>query len=121
MRHERARQSPDLPVVGTVYAAVGTKPVLTRLLMETAISATDQAVPAEERDDAQRVRAARTAREKIRPYAAAVTEVNSRLAPLHLVLQGDAAVQAPELGELWAGIAARRAGPPRRRARRHLM
>ena len=94
--------------------------MLTRLLMETAISGTDQAVPAEERDDAQRVRAARTAREKIRPYAAAVTEVSSRLAPLHLVLR-DAAVQAPELGELWAGIAARRAGPPRRRARRHLV
>ena len=37
-----------------------------------------------------------------------MTEVNSRLAPLHLVLR-DAAAQAPELGELWAEIAARRA------------
>jgi AcrR family transcriptional regulator len=95
--------------VDTVYAAVGTKPVLTRLLMETAISGTDQAVPAEERDYVQRIRAASTASEKIRVYAAAVTEVNSRLAPLHLVLR-DAAAQAPELGELWAEIATRRAG-----------
>jgi AcrR family transcriptional regulator len=95
--------------VDTVYAAVGTKPVLTRLLMETAISGTDQAVPAEERDYVRRVRAAGTASEKIRIYAAAVTEVNSRLAPLHLVLR-DAAAQTPELGGLWTEIATRRAG-----------
>src|SRR5947209_5291264 len=86
--------------VDTVYAAVGTKPVLARLLLETSISGTDQAVPAEQRDYVQRVRAAATASEKIRLYATAVTEVNSRLAPLHLVLR-DAAAQAPELGELW--------------------
>ena len=95
--------------VDTVYAAVGTKPVLTRLLMETAISGSDQAVPAEERDYVRRIRAAGTASEKIRIYATAVTEVNARLAPLHLVLR-DAAAQAPELGELWTEIAARRAG-----------
>ena len=34
----------------TVYAAVGRKPELARLLVETAISGTDQAVPAEQRD-----------------------------------------------------------------------
>jgi AcrR family transcriptional regulator len=95
--------------VDTVYAAAGTKAVLTRLLMETAISGTDQAVPPEERDYVRRIRAAATAREKIRIYAFAVTEVNSRLAPLHLVLR-DAAAQAPELGELWTEIATRRAG-----------
>ena len=61
--------------VDTVYAAVGAKPVLARLLMETAISGTDQAVPAEQRDYVQRVRAAATAREKIHIYATAVTEV----------------------------------------------
>ncbi len=37
-----------------------------------------------------------------------MTEVNSRLAPLHLVLR-DAAAQAPELGELWTEISTRRA------------
>ena len=34
----------------TVYAAAGPKPVLFRLLLETAISGTDRAVPALERD-----------------------------------------------------------------------
>jgi AcrR family transcriptional regulator len=94
--------------VDTVYAAVGTKPVLARLLLETSISGTDQAVPSEQRDYVQQIRAAATAREKICIYATAVTEVNSRLAPLHLVLR-DAAAQAPELGELWTEIATRRA------------
>ena len=36
--------------VDTVYASVGTKPVLMRLLIETAISGIDNAVPAEQRD-----------------------------------------------------------------------
>jgi AcrR family transcriptional regulator len=94
--------------VDTVYASVGTKPVLMRLLVETAISGTDQAVPAEQRDYVKQIRAAATAEQKIRLYATAVTEVNSRLAPLHLVLR-DAAAQAPELGEMWAEIVSRRA------------
>jgi hypothetical protein len=34
----------------TVYAAVGRKPELARLLIETAISGTDHATPAEQRD-----------------------------------------------------------------------
>ena len=38
----------------TVYAAVGRKPELARLLIETAISGTDQAIPAEQRDYVQR-------------------------------------------------------------------
>jgi AcrR family transcriptional regulator len=74
--------------VDTVYASVGAKPVLMRLLMETAISGTDKAVPAEQRDYVRQVRAAATAREKIRIYASAVTAANTRLAPLHLVLRG---------------------------------
>jgi AcrR family transcriptional regulator len=99
--------------VDTVYASVGTKPVLMRLLVETAISGTDQAVPAEQRDYVKQIRAAASAEQKIRLYATAVTEVNSRLAPLHLVLR-DAAAQAPELGELWTEIASRRARNMRR-------
>jgi AcrR family transcriptional regulator len=94
--------------VDTVYASAGTKPVLMRLLVETAISGEDQPVPAEESDYVRRIRAAGTAGEKIRLYADAVTAVNSRLAPLHLVLR-DAAAQAPELGRMWAEIVTRRA------------
>lgn len=94
--------------VDTVYAAVGPKPALMRLLLETAISGTDKAVPAEQRDYVQQVRAAPTAEQKIRIYASAVVEVNTRLAPLHLVLR-DAAGQAPELAQIREEIVTRRA------------
>jgi len=94
--------------VDTVYASVGAKPVLFRLLMETAISGTDQAVPAEQRDYVRQVRAAATAREKISIYAIAVTAVNSRMAPLHVVLRG-AAEQDAELARIRDEIAERRA------------
>jgi len=94
--------------VDTVYASVGPKPVLMRLLMETAISGTDQAIPAEQRDYVRAVRAAPTAGQKIGIYADAVAAVNTRLAPLHLVLR-DAAAQAPELAQIRDEIAARRA------------
>jgi AcrR family transcriptional regulator len=94
--------------VDTVYASVGTKPAVMRLLMETAISGTDQAVPAEQRDYVQQVTAAATAQDKITIYAAAVTKINGRMAPLHLVLRG-AAATAPELAGIRDEISARRA------------
>jgi AcrR family transcriptional regulator len=94
--------------VDTVYASVGAKPVLFRLLMETAISGTDQAVPAEQREYVRQIRAAATAREKIRLYAVAVTAVNARLAPLHVVLRG-AAEQDAELARIRDEISERRA------------
>src|SRR6185503_15617068 len=48
--------------VDTVYATVGRKPELLREVLETAISGTDQAVPAEQRDYVARVRDAKGAR-----------------------------------------------------------
>jgi AcrR family transcriptional regulator len=42
--------------VDTVYAAVGRKPALLREVLETAISGSDEAVPAEQRDYVARVR-----------------------------------------------------------------
>src|SRR3954453_4419078 len=42
--------------VDTVYATVGRKPALLRELVEMAISGTDQAVPAEQRDYVRRMR-----------------------------------------------------------------
>jgi AcrR family transcriptional regulator len=98
--------------VDTVYASAGAKPVLFRLLMETAISGTDQAVPAAQREYVRQVRAASTAREKIRIYAIAVTAANARLAPLHVVLR-DAAAQDGELGRIRDEISARRAASMR--------
>ncbi len=94
--------------VDTVYAAVGAKSVLFRLLLETAISGTDEAVPAEERDYVQRMRAQPRARQKLETYAAAVRAIAERQGPLHLVLR-DAAAQAPELARAREDIAARRA------------
>ena len=94
--------------VDTVYAAVGAKPLLFRLLLETAISGTDEAVPAEERDYVRRIQSQPRARQKIETYAAAVRAIAERQGPLHLVLR-DAATQAPELARIRDDIAARRA------------
>lgn len=94
--------------VDTVYAAVGRKPVLLRHLVETALSGTDEVVPAEQRDYVQRVRAARTAREKIEVYAAAVAAIGVRLAPVHRALVEAAATDA-DCAALRAELGARRA------------
>ena len=92
----------------TVYATVGKKPLLARLLVESAISNSDQAVPAEQRDYVLRLRAARTAREKLAIYAAAVVDIQSRLAPL--VRQVEIAGRShPDLAAIWREIAERRA------------
>lgn len=94
--------------VDTVYATVGPKPVVFRLLLETAISGTDDAVPPEDRDYVRRMRAEPRARRKLQIYAEAVAAISARLGPLHLVLR-DAAVQAPELTRIRDEIAERRA------------
>jgi hypothetical protein len=82
--------------------------VLFRLLCETAISGTNEAVPALERDYGQLVRAASTGREKVELYAAAITIILGRLAPLFRVLR-EAAPANPELAQLWQSISDRRA------------
>ena len=97
----------------TVYASAGRKPDLARLLIETAISGTDQAIPAEQRDYVQAIRAAPDASTKIAIYAAAVTTIAPRLA-LALGIIQQAAPAEPELARLWAEIAERRAANMRR-------
>lgn len=92
----------------TVYATVGKKPALFRLLVETAISGIDNAVPAEERDYVRAIRAEPDAARKLKIYAAALTGIQARLAPLFRVLQGAAALD-PELNALWQEISQRRA------------
>jgi AcrR family transcriptional regulator len=92
----------------TVYASVGKKPALFRLLVETAISGGDAAVPAEERDYVQAIRAEPTAEEKLKIYAAALRAIQPRLAPIFAVLQA-AAPQDADLDLLWNEIADRRA------------
>ena len=100
---DRARVSAD-----TVYATVGRKPALLRELVETAISGSEQAVPAEQRDYVARIRAATSAREKITIYAQAITGIQQRMAPVFLALR-DAASTDQECASLWAEIATRRA------------
>src|SRR3954452_16305839 len=73
--------------VDTVYATVGRKPALLREVLETAISGSDQAVPAEQRDYVARVRAAETAAGKIEAYVGGLVEIQPRLAPVYLALR----------------------------------
>ncbi len=97
----------------TVYASVGRKPELARLLIETAISGTDQAIPAEQRDYVRAIQAAPDAQTKIAIYAAAVAAIAPRLAIVHAITQ-QAARTHPELAALWDQIAERRAANMRR-------
>jgi AcrR family transcriptional regulator len=97
----------------TIYASAGRKPELARLLIETAISGTGDAVPAEERDYVRAIRAAADADTKIIIYAAAIRAIAARLAPLLAMLQ-QAAPAEPQLAALWHEIAERRAANMRR-------
>jgi AcrR family transcriptional regulator len=94
--------------VDTVYAAAGRKPALLRELVETSLSGTDHAVPAELRDYVLRLRAAPSARRKIEIYAAAVSEIGIRLAPIHRAL-AEASVADRDCAALRTEIDARRA------------
>ena len=94
--------------VDTVYAAVGRKPALLREVLESAISGSDQAVPAEQRDYVARIRAARGALEKIETYVVALLEIQPRLAPVYLALR-DAAATDPDSAATWREISERRA------------
>jgi AcrR family transcriptional regulator len=97
----------------TVYASVGRKPEVARLLIETAISGADQAVPAEQRDYVRAIRAAPDAATKIAIYAAAITAIAPRLVLVLGIIQ-QAAHAEPELARLWNEIAERRAANMRR-------
>jgi AcrR family transcriptional regulator len=97
----------------TVYASVGRKPELARLLIETAISGGSQAIPAEERDYVQAIRAASDAGTKIAVYASAMRGIAGRLVPVLSIIQ-QAAPAEPELAALWRQVADRRAANMRR-------
>ena len=91
----------------TVYASAGRKPELARLLIETAISGTDRAVPAEQRDYVRAIQAAPDAATKIAIYAAAMSAIAPRMALVLSIIQQ--ASDAPELAALWTEIGERRA------------
>jgi AcrR family transcriptional regulator len=102
--------------VDTVYASIGPKPALFRLLIETAISGTGGAVPAGERDYVREIRAEPDAGRKLDRYARVLRGTNPRLAPLLDVVRG-AAGTGPELAALWDEINERRAANMRLLAR----
>jgi AcrR family transcriptional regulator len=92
----------------TVYATVGRKAQLFTLLIETALSGTEEPIAGEQRDYVSAIRQASTATEKLRIYAAAVGTIAPRLGPLHAVLK-EAAPAENGLAELWQSISTRRA------------
>ena len=93
--------------VDTVYELVGRKPELLALLIETAVSGEDRAVPAEERPYVQDIHRAATAEEKLDTYARALPAIHARLAPLLAVLEAAARTE-PALAELRQAFASRR-------------
>jgi len=94
--------------VDTVYAAVGRKPELMRLLLERAISGGDEPLPAEQRAYVQEMRAERDPARKLALYAAAIRRIQARLAPLVRAVQAAASAK-PELARAWQELSARRA------------
>jgi AcrR family transcriptional regulator len=97
----------------TVYAAVGKKPALFRLLVEVALSGADEAIEADQRDYVQAIRAEPDAARKLERYAAALCRIQPRLAPLFSALQAAAPLDR-DLQLLWQEIAQRRAANMRR-------
>ncbi|WP_327092215.1 TetR/AcrR family transcriptional regulator [Nonomuraea sp. NBC_01738] len=92
--------------VDTVYAVVGRKPALFLELVESALSGTDQAVPARRRDYVHAMRGEPDAGRKLEIYAGAIGDIHRRLAPLLRVAQTATHV---EVVDIWQGIADRRA------------
>lgn len=99
--------------IDTVYRLVGRKPVLLRELVEQAISGTDRAVAADDREEVIAIKAATDPAVKVALYARAVRAVHERLAPLLRSLR-DAAVTDSEASVVWHEISERRASNMRR-------
>ena len=99
--------------VDTVYQLVGRKSVLVRELIEQAISGSDHAVIAEDRDHVKAMRAEPDPAKKLAIYARAIRETQARMAPLFLALR-DASSTEPEAREVWQEISERRAANMRR-------
>jgi AcrR family transcriptional regulator len=92
----------------TVYAVVGSKPVLVQTLIDLALAGGDEELPALERDYVRRIRAEPNAARKLGIYAAALGSIHERLAPLYLLVRAAAATH-PEAAALWRTIGQRRA------------
>lgn len=94
--------------IDTVYELVGRKPTLLRELIEQAVSGTDHAVVAEEREHIKAIRAERDPVVKLALYAKAMRKTHARMAPLFLALR-DASSTESEAKAVWQEISDRRA------------
>lgn len=92
----------------TIYASVGPKPAVFRLVVETAISGANSTVLAEQRAYVVAIRAEPTASGKLAIYAKALIGIHQRLAPVFRVIEV-AALAEPDLKGLWEEIAEKRA------------
>ena len=93
--------------VDTLYTTVGRKPDLLRAVVESAISGTDDTVPAEQRDYVKHMRAASGATDKITIYADAVAAMSPRTAPVFAALR-DASHTDTDCAALFTEIMNRR-------------
>ncbi len=94
--------------VDTIYAAVGRKPQLLLAVHDMELAGADAPVEAEERDYVRRIRAARTAAEKLRIYTAALADLLPRTVPLLQSLRA-AGETDPDCREVYRVISERRA------------
>jgi AcrR family transcriptional regulator len=94
--------------VDTLYAAVGRKPQLLLAVHDMELAGADAPVEAEERDYVRRIRAARTAAEKLRIYTAALADLLPRTVPLLQSLRA-AGETDPDCREVYRVISERRA------------
>ncbi|MCW2840154.1 MAG: TetR/AcrR family transcriptional regulator [Aeromicrobium sp.] len=74
----------------TLYASVGRKPEIMRALVEAALSGQAGPIEATERDYVRRIRSSERATEMIDVYAAAITAIQERMAPVTAALRGAA-------------------------------
>ncbi|WNM24334.1 TetR/AcrR family transcriptional regulator [Demequina capsici] len=95
--------------VDTVYASVGRKPELVLAVIDTVLGTSEQPIPAEQRDYVIALRAAATAREKIRIYAQALGRLLPVVAPLQEALR-EAGRTDEACAEVWSRLDERRAG-----------
>ena len=92
----------------TVYELVGRKPLLLKELIEQAVSGSDRAVVADERDYVIAIQAEPDPKQKLAVYAHAVREINGRMAPLLVALR-EAATTEAEAKQVWREFSDRRA------------
>jgi len=95
--------------VETIYLSIGGKASLVRYLVETALSGTDEPVPAAQRKGVAKVHAEPDPRRYLRMFAAMVRPMLERLAPIWQVVL-EAAPTDAELSSLVAEVQGRHVG-----------